>query len=81
MVEKDCENDWKCKLNEFKKMEAKQIDECHDDDSFDDENDCDIDERDQPYFADPDDKINSPRITALTAISLVCKVKVLRRYF
>ena len=76
MVEKGCENKWKSELNEFKKMEAKQIDECHDDDSFDDENDCDIDERDEPYFANPDDKINSPQITALTAISLVCKVEV-----
>ena len=42
---------------------------CHDE-FFDENEDSDLDDE-EPYYANPDDKIKSPRITGLTCISLV----------
>ena len=61
---------WKNDLAKYKKMESKQIDECHDEIenySDDDKSWSDVEEA---YFANPGD-VHSPRITSLTAISLV----------
>ena len=66
---------WKNDLAKYKKMESKQIDECHDEIenySDDDKSWSDVEEA---YFANPGD-VHSPRITSLTAISLVRSILI-----
>ena len=59
---------WRKDYENYKMIERMQIDGSHD--MFEDEDDSDLDEE-EPYFANPDDKIHSPQITGLTAIGLL----------
>ena len=70
LVEDGKEGLWEKNLANYKKMEAKQIDECHDEIENSDDGSSDVEE---PYFANPDD-VYSSRITSLTAISLVSPI-------
>ena len=70
LVENGKEGLWENNLANYKKMEAKQIDECHDEIENSDDGSSDVEE---PYFANPDD-VYSSRITSLTAISLVSPI-------
>ena len=69
MVENLKSSGWLKNEMEFRQMETMQIDKVHDGPEMDIEED-DVD-NEEPYFANPDDKVNSPRITGLTAISIV----------
>ena len=72
MVENTKCSSWYINQQEFRQMETMQIDQVHDgpETGFDDD---EIDDE-EPYFANPDDKVNSPRITGITAISIVRRI-------
>ena len=72
MVEETNYSSWYMNEQDFRKMETMQIDKVHDgpETGFDDD---EIDDE-EPYFANPDDKVNSPRITGITAISIVRRI-------
>ena len=71
LVQSNNESQWIHELKEFKKIEEKQIDECHDGNDFMEEDDDSESDIEEIYFANPNDKINSPRITGLTGISIL----------
>ena len=72
MVEETNYSSWYVNEQDFRQMETMQIDKVHDgpETGFDDD---EIDDE-EPYFANPDDKVNSPRITGITAISIVRRI-------
>ena len=55
-------------LKSFQRIEKTQIDQYHDQEEADETGKEDMEE---PYFAHPEDELHSPRITGLTAISLL----------
>ena len=67
MVEHMKFSSWYNDEQDFKQMETMQIEGVHDGPEIDDNEKDD----EEPYFANPDDKVNSPRITGITAISIV----------
>ena len=72
MVEETNYSSWYVNEQDFRQMETMQIDKVHDgpETGFDDD---EIDDE-EPYFANPNDKVNSPRITGITAISIVRRI-------
>lgn len=60
---------WRTDNENYKKIERMQIEGSHNELS-EENDDSDIDDE-EVYFADLDDKIHSPKITGLTAISLL----------
>ena len=72
MVEETNYSSWYVNEQDFRQMETMQIDKVHDgpETGFDDD---EID-NEEPYFANPDDKVNCPRITGITAISIVRRI-------
>ena len=55
-------------LNNFKRIEKTQIDQYHDKFEEDETGKEDVED---PYFSDPNDQLHSPRITGLTAVSIL----------
>ena len=55
-------------LNSYKRIEKTQIDQYHDEFEEDATGKEDVED---PYFSDPNDKLHSPRITGLTAVTIL----------
>ena len=62
---------WKADHGQYQKIEKMQIEKCHYLLESDDEDSDEDDE--EPYYVNPDDQTKSPRITGLTATSLLCR--------
>lgn len=60
---------WQSELQQYKRIENMQIDNCHD--ATNDEDDDDKDDDEEVYYSNPQDPLNSPRIYGLTAISIL----------
>ena len=68
MVDEDEKAKWQEESSSYKRIETSEINAHHDDVEEDETGKEDVED---PYFADPDDELNSPRITGLTAISIL----------
>ena len=68
MIESSKERTVTDELNSYKRIEKTQIDQYHDEFEEDETGKEDVED---PYFSDPNDQLHSPRITGLTAVSIL----------
>ncbi len=63
MVSTDEELKWRETHRIFQEIERLHIDQCHNEKSGSDDTEDGEDDIDEPYFVDPNDRLNSARIT------------------
>ncbi len=74
MLEEEDAQKAKCTLEHYRQIDRDAITMCHNGTlSSEDEEDDEEDDDDLPYLVHPEDPANSPRVTSLSAISLLSK--------